>query len=119
MSDDLRVSVFRSQAGPYVAEWFDAVDGQTHSDHHWPVMGPVEGLGGHVIYCACGEHPKKLAQRYSMGHVWQQTHRRRLGLRPVNYVWDGPRNEGLPSTGGLVRVRGMRWDYDGHRWVTA
>jgi hypothetical protein len=80
------------------------------TDGHWPFYDTVTCL----IRCECGEAPKKMSARLSMAHVWHKSHRRRLGLQPVEYLWAG-RTAGL-SQGGLMRVRGHRWE-PGTGWV--
>jgi hypothetical protein len=79
------------------------------TDGHWPFYDTSTRL----IRCECGAAPAKPAARMSMQHVWHKSHRRRLVLQPVEYVWPG-RMEGL-STGGYMQVRGHRWDNGG--WV--
>ena len=85
----------------------------TKTDGHWPLGTTLEGRK--VIGCECGAKPKKPSARISTQHVWHQTHRRSLGLQPVEYAWPDDRYlEGL-STGGYIQVPDHEWR-DG-RWV--
>jgi hypothetical protein len=87
---------------------------ETETDGHWPLARAVPELNGcRAICCECGEQPKKLAARSSMQHVWHASHRRKLRLIPVDYVWPR-RMEGL-STGQPWRVTGHVWRGGG--WV--
>lgn len=78
-----------------------------HTDGHWPIFDRVAAL----IICECGERPGNRSQRVSMRHVWHQSHRRRLALRPVEYVWgdDDLRSVTAFSSGGYVQVKGHEW----------
>jgi len=83
-------------------------------DGHWPLLVHSSAELGILIGCQCGERPVKRVKRASMQHTWQQAHRRRLGLQPVEYVfpaWE----QGVFSTGGYVQVSGYKWENGG--WV--
>jgi hypothetical protein len=83
------------------------------TDGHFPFAREV--LGRALIGCECGWNPAKPSQRSSMQHVSHMAHRRKLGLRPVEYAWpDDSYLEGL-SSGGYMVVRNAEWK-DG-RWV--
>ena len=88
------------------------------TDGHWPEWRKIPGQVVVTIGCECGETPKKRAARMSMEHVWHQSHRRRLGLQPVEYGWpDGAYHvRGERSTGGYMKVAGHVWQA-GNGWV--
>ena len=88
------------------------------TDGHRPLATKLPRFNGlTAIACECGETPVKMAARNSMRHCWHQSHRRKLGLQPVEYRW--PENSymvGL-STGGLVQPSNARWENG--KWVLA
>jgi hypothetical protein len=85
----------------------------TETDGHWPFGTTLDGRT--VIACECGEKPKAPPARMSMQHVWHGSHRRRLGLQPVEYMWPEERYLVGLSTGPYVQVRGHEWKNGG--WV--
>jgi hypothetical protein len=62
------------------------------SDGHRPNAVRLDEFHGRVVIgCECGAKPKAPATRVSTQHVWHGSHRRRLGLQPVEYVWPDDR----------------------------
>lgn len=82
---------------------------EAETDGHWPFAA------NHLIGCECGWAPKRPPARMSMQHVPHMAHRRRLGLRPVEYRWPDVRYMKGLSTGGYMRVSNAEWR-DG-KWV--
>jgi hypothetical protein len=89
------------------------------TDGHFPFGTTIEGNNGTqitVIGCECGWKPVKRSERSSMQHVSHMAHRRKLGLRPVEYWWsDEHYMEGL-SRGGYMVMRNADW-VEGKGWV--
>lgn len=87
----------------------------TTTDGHFP-FGTTLLEHQSVIGCECGWKPAKMSARMSMMHVSHMAHRRKLGLRPVEYWWDDEHYlEGL-SRGGYMVMRNADW-IDGRGWV--
>jgi hypothetical protein len=89
------------------------------TDGHRPVMTTGDA-GLIVVGCECGDKPAKRPARMSMMHVWQQTHRRRLGLVPVEYrwpdeAWAAARQSPQIGVGGPLVCRGYHWAGGGWR----